>query len=153
MRFSQIFLSFCLLVSPFSSLLYSVPKSCFLLSLLLCPVFFIYSSPSPPLLFFHLFCLFTPLYFQHVHHRVPGPTNATSSPLPPAPAPAPAPNPEPSTHSWATAAGDGGRLSSDEGDAETPEDTDTPAFYCSDHHPQPLGVNIITTNAALREIS
>ncbi|XP_074482334.1 ataxin-7-like protein 1 isoform X1 [Sebastes fasciatus] len=71
--------------------------------------------------------------------RVPGSTTSTSSPLPPAPAPAPAPNPEPSPHSLVAAAGDGGRLSSDEGDAETPEDTDRPAFHYSNRHPQPLG--------------
>ncbi|XP_045928202.1 ataxin-7-like protein 1 isoform X1 [Micropterus dolomieu] len=71
--------------------------------------------------------------------RVPGSSSSTSSPLPSAPAPAPAPNPEPSPHSWVTAAGDGSRLSSDEGDAETQEDTDRPAFRYSSHHPQPLG--------------
>lgn len=51
-----------------------------------------------------------------------------------------------------TAAGDGSRLSSDEGDAETQEDTDRTAFRYSSHHPQPLGVNSLTTNAALRDI-
>ncbi|KAM7378178.1 hypothetical protein PAMA_013192 [Pampus argenteus] len=77
--------------------------------------------------------------------RVPG--SATSSPLPPAPAPATAlaPNPEPSPHSWVTAAGDGGRLSSDEGDAETPEDTHRPGIHYSSHHPQPLGFCVFTS--------
>ncbi|XP_036977533.1 ataxin-7-like protein 1 isoform X2 [Acanthopagrus latus] len=77
--------------------------------------------------------------------RVPGSTTSTSSPLPPAPAPAPAPNPEPSPHSWTTAAGDGGRLSSDEGDAETPEDADRPAFHCTNRHPQPLGCCVFSS--------
>ncbi|XP_070785469.1 ataxin-7-like protein 1 [Enoplosus armatus] len=78
---------------------------------------------------------------------VPGSTtsSSTSSPLPPAPAPAPAPNSQPSPHSWVTATGDGGRLSSDEGDAETPEDTDRPAFHCSNQHPQPLGFCVFSS--------
>lgn len=88
--------------------------------------------------------------FNPVHSRVPGSTTSTSSPLPLAPAPASAPNPEPSPHSWVAAAGDGGRLSSDEGDAETPEDADRPAFHCSNRHPQPLGVNTITTTLTAR---
>ncbi|XP_054480776.1 ataxin-7-like protein 1 isoform X1 [Anoplopoma fimbria] len=67
--------------------------------------------------------------------RVPGSTTCTSGPLPPAPAP----NPEPSPHSLGASAGDGGRLSSDEGDAETPEDTDRPAIHYSNSHPQPFG--------------
>ncbi|XP_029018619.1 ataxin-7-like protein 1 isoform X1 [Betta splendens] len=72
--------------------------------------------------------------------RVPGSsTTSTSSPLPPAPVPATAPHPETSPHSWLTAAGDGGQLSSDEADAETPEDSDRPAVHYSNHHPQPLG--------------
>ncbi|XP_062299328.1 ataxin-7-like protein 1 isoform X2 [Scomber scombrus] len=81
--------------------------------------------------------------------RVPGSTTSTSSPLPPAPAPTtaptPAPNPEPSPHSWVTAAGEGGRLSSDEGDAETAEDTDRPGFHYSSHHPQPLGFCVFSS--------
>ncbi|XP_059181838.1 ataxin-7-like protein 1 isoform X1 [Centropristis striata] len=77
--------------------------------------------------------------------RVPGSTTSTSSPLPPAPAPAPGPNPEPSPHSWTPAVGDGGRLSSDEGDAETPEDTDRPAFHYSNRHPQPLGFCVFSS--------
>ncbi|XP_044199453.1 ataxin-7-like protein 1 isoform X2 [Thunnus albacares] len=79
--------------------------------------------------------------------RVPGSTTSTSSPLTPAPAPAtaPAPNPEPSPHIWVTAAGDGGRLSSDEGDAETAEDTDRPGFHYSSHHPQPLGFCVFSS--------
>ncbi|XP_070848361.1 ataxin-7-like protein 1 isoform X2 [Chaetodon trifascialis] len=77
--------------------------------------------------------------------RAPGSTAGTSSPLPPAPAPAPAPNQEPSPLSWVTAAGDSGRLSSDEGDAETPEDSDRPAFHCSSYHPQPLGCCVFSS--------
>lgn len=50
-----------------------------------------------------------------------------------------------------TAAGEGGRLSSDDGDAETAEDTDRPGFHYSSHHPQPLGVNSMT-NVALAGI-
>ncbi|XP_040885969.1 ataxin-7-like protein 1 isoform X2 [Toxotes jaculatrix] len=78
--------------------------------------------------------------------RVPGgSTTSTSGPLPPAPVPGMAPNPELSPHSWVTAAGDGGQLSSDEGDAETPEDTDRPAFHYSSHHPQPLGFCVFSS--------
>lgn len=78
--------------------------------------------------------------------RVPGGSSAsTSAPLLPAAPPAPAPNPEPSPHSWVTTAGDSSRLSSDEGDAETPEDTDRPAFHCSNHHPQPLGFCVFSS--------
>ncbi|XP_044042297.1 ataxin-7-like protein 1 isoform X1 [Siniperca chuatsi] len=73
--------------------------------------------------------------------RAPGSNISTSSPLPLVPAP----NPEPSPHSWVTAAGDGSRLSSDEGDAETPEETDRPAFHYSNHHPQPLGFCIFNS--------
>lgn len=111
--------------------------------------------PLSPLFFWFLFLstflssyslLFTLMDFYYIHSRVPGSTTSTSSPLPPAPAAAP--NPEPSPHSWMTAAGDSGRLSSDEGDAETPEDTDRPGFHYSSHHPQPLGVNSMTTNVA-----
>nr|XP_043876504.1 ataxin-7-like protein 1 isoform X1 [Solea senegalensis]XP_043876505.1 ataxin-7-like protein 1 isoform X1 [Solea senegalensis] len=72
--------------------------------------------------------------------RVPGGyVNATSSSVPPAPAPAVAANPELSPLSWVTAVGDGSRVSSDEGEAETPDDTDRPAVLYSNHHPQPLG--------------
>lgn len=115
---------------------------------------FLFSSftpcpPAPPFLFPSTTLFPRIPYLQHVHHsRVPGSANSTSSPLPPAPAAAPAPYPEPSAHSWVTSAGDGGRLSSDEGDAETPEEAERPVFYCSDHHPQPLGVNTATVNAA-----
>ncbi|XP_026182534.1 ataxin-7-like protein 1 [Mastacembelus armatus] len=78
--------------------------------------------------------------------RVPGSsTTSTSSPLPPAPVPATAPNPESSPHSWVTAPGDCGHLSSDSGDAETPEDSDRPAFHCSNHHPQPLGFCVFSS--------
>lgn len=92
------------------------------------------------------------LFISHIStFRVPGLTNSTSSALPPAAAAlAPAPNPEPTSLSWVTAAGDGGRLSSDEGDAEPTEDNDAPACHYSDHHPQPAGVNIVTTKAATR---
>lgn len=87
--------------------------------------------------------------FYTSHSRVPGSsTNFTSSPLPPIPATAP--NPESSPHSWLTPAGDAGQLSSDEADAETPEDTERPAFHCTNHHPQPVGVN--TANAVLTDI-
>lgn len=79
-----------------------------------------------------------------VSSRVPGPTNSTISSAPPAPAPGPATNPEPSAHIWAAAAGELSRLSSDEGDAETAEDGDRPAFHFSNHHPQPLGVRFTT---------
>lgn len=114
------------------------------------------------ILFFDLFFFSSPyffkitlpslyIYFSHFHPRVPGLTSSTSSALPPvAAALAPAPNPEPTSLSWVTAAGDGGRLSSDEGDAEPMEDNDTPACHYSDHHPQPAGVNIVTTKAATR---
>ncbi|XP_042367499.1 ataxin-7-like protein 1 isoform X2 [Plectropomus leopardus] len=77
--------------------------------------------------------------------RVPGSSTSTSTPVPPAPAPAPAPHLELSPHSWVSAAGDGGRLSSDEGDAETPEDTDRPAFHYSNRHPQPLGFCVFSS--------
>ncbi|XP_077957974.1 ataxin-7-like protein 1 isoform X2 [Gasterosteus aculeatus] len=72
--------------------------------------------------------------------RVPASTS-----VPPAPAPAPPapPNPEPSPRG--SGAADGGRLSSDEGDGETPEDTARPAFYSSNHHPQPLGVCVFSS--------
>ncbi|XP_072233188.1 ataxin-7-like protein 1 isoform X1 [Leuresthes tenuis] len=67
-------------------------------------------------------------------------SSSTSTPSPHLPAaPAQGQNPEPTPHSWMTAAGDNGRLSSDDGDAETPDDTDTPALHYSTCHPQPLG--------------
>ncbi|XP_023273715.1 ataxin-7-like protein 1 [Seriola lalandi dorsalis] len=78
--------------------------------------------------------------------RVPGGSaTSTSSPLPPAPVPGLAPNAELSPHSWVTAGGDGGRLSSDEGDAETPEDPDRPAVHYSNHHPQPSGFCVFSS--------
>lgn len=78
--------------------------------------------------------------------RVPGSSSTSASgPLLPAAPPGLAPNPEPSPHTWVTTAGDGGRLSSDEGDAETPEDTDRPAFHYSNHHPQPLGFCVFSS--------
>ncbi|KAM9845602.1 ataxin-7-like protein 1 [Aulostomus maculatus] len=77
--------------------------------------------------------------------RVPGSATSTSSPLPPAPAPFPASasNSEPPIHPWV--AGDGGRLSSDEGDAEAAEDADRPAFHFSTQHPQPLGFCVFSS--------
>nr|XP_054595628.1 ataxin-7-like protein 1 isoform X1 [Nothobranchius furzeri] len=71
--------------------------------------------------------------------RVPSGSSSTSSssPLPPPAPAAPAPHPEPSPHSWVSAVGDGSRLSSDEGEAETPDDTDRPALHYSSHHPRP----------------
>ncbi|XP_069565337.1 ataxin-7-like protein 1 isoform X1 [Brachyistius frenatus] len=78
--------------------------------------------------------------------RVPGSSStSTSGPLLPAAPPAAAPNPEPSPHGWVATAGDGGRLSSDEGDAETPEDTDRPAFQYSNRHPQPVGFCVFSS--------
>lgn len=73
--------------------------------------------------------------------RVPASNTSTSASVAPPPtvSPTPAPNPESSPHSWVMAAGDGGHPSSDEGDAETLEDTDRPACHYSSHHPQPLG--------------
>ncbi|XP_034018898.1 ataxin-7-like protein 1 isoform X1 [Thalassophryne amazonica] len=82
---------------------------------------------------------------RHIQTRIPGLMTSTSSPLPPAPSPALALNPEPSLHSSVTVAGDGGRLSSDDGEAETPEDGDRPALHCSSHHPQPLGCCIFSS--------
>ncbi|CAB1417962.1 unnamed protein product [Pleuronectes platessa] len=81
----------------------------------------------------------------HIPRAPGGSTTYTSTPLPPAPVPAPAPNPEPSPLSWVATAGDGGRLSSDEGEAETPEDADRPAFHYSHHHPQPLGLCVFSS--------
>ncbi|MEQ2227610.1 hypothetical protein ILYODFUR_000133 [Ilyodon furcidens] len=74
--------------------------------------------------------------------RVPGSSSSisTSSPLPPAAPPAVVPVPEPSSYSWMNAPGDSSRLSSDEGDTETPDDTDRPSLHYSSHHPRPLGV-------------
>ncbi|XP_068587477.1 ataxin-7-like protein 1 isoform X2 [Cebidichthys violaceus] len=81
--------------------------------------------------------------------RVPSSTTSTSGPPPPAAAAAAASalaiNPEPSPHSSGAAAGDGGQLSSDEGDAETPEGTDRPAFHYSNRHPQPLGFCVFSS--------
>lgn len=114
-------LKYCLFVQIFGFVFISLP---FLL-----PIFF----PVKNVLVPHLVsCLFS---------RVPGATISTIGSVPPAPAPGLATNPEPSSNIWA---GDGSRLSSDEGDAETAEDGDRPPFHFSNHHPQPLGVNIIT---------
>ncbi|XP_047430548.1 ataxin-7-like protein 1 isoform X2 [Mugil cephalus] len=75
----------------------------------------------------------------HIPRVLGSSSTCTSSTLLQAAPPAQAPNPVPSPHSWATAAGDSSRLSSDEGDPETPEDTDRPALHYSSHHPQPSG--------------
>lgn len=77
--------------------------------------------------------------------RVPGSTTSTSSPLPPAPVPAQQANPEPSSLSWVTASADGGRLSSDEGDTETVEESERLAYHYSNHHPQPLGCCVFSS--------
>ncbi|XP_013869911.1 ataxin-7-like protein 1 [Austrofundulus limnaeus] len=79
--------------------------------------------------------------------RAPGGSSfaSTSSPLPPPVPPAPAPHPETSPHSWVTAAADSSRLSSDEGDAEAPDDAERPAFHFSSHHPRPLGVCVFSS--------
>ncbi|XP_043964477.1 ataxin-7-like protein 1 isoform X1 [Gambusia affinis] len=74
--------------------------------------------------------------------RVPG---GASSPLPPAAPPAVTPVPEPSPGGWANAAGDSGRLSSDEGDAETPDDADRPSLHYSSHHPRPSGFCVFSS--------
>ncbi|XP_076009309.1 ataxin-7-like protein 1 isoform X2 [Genypterus blacodes] len=70
-------------------------------------------------------------------------SNAAAAPpvaLPTAPNPT-NPNPASSPRSW----GDDGRLSSDEGDAETPEDTHRPACHFSSRHPQPLGCCVFSS--------
>ncbi|XP_030576269.1 ataxin-7-like protein 1 isoform X2 [Archocentrus centrarchus] len=78
--------------------------------------------------------------------RVPGGSStSTSGLLLPAASPVQAPNPEPALHSWVAAAGESSRLSSDEGDAENPEDADRPAIHYSNHHPQPLGVCVFSS--------
>ncbi|XP_054655970.1 ataxin-7-like protein 1 isoform X2 [Dunckerocampus dactyliophorus] len=79
--------------------------------------------------------------------RVPGISASTPQPQTPAPLPAPASNPDPPPHPWtATAGGDCGRLSSDEAEAETPEDADKPpAFHFSNVHPQPSGFCIFSS--------
>lgn len=121
-----------------------IPKLCF--SLFFCislhcplhPFSYPIHSPLPPLPRLHIsLSLHLPLHgCPPLTCRVPASTS-----VPPAPAPAPPapPNPEPSPRG--SGAADGGRLSSDEGDGETPEDTARPAFYSSNHHPQPLGVS------------
>uniref|UniRef100_A0A3B5MK16 Ataxin 7-like 1 n=1 Tax=Xiphophorus couchianus TaxID=32473 RepID=A0A3B5MK16_9TELE len=70
---------------------------------------------------------------------------SASSPLPPAAPPAVVPVPEPSPSGWANAAGDSGRLSSDEGDAETPDDADRPPLLYSSHHPRPSGFCVFSS--------
>ncbi|XP_061570419.1 ataxin-7-like protein 1 isoform X2 [Cololabis saira] len=72
-------------------------------------------------------------------------STSTSSSLLPATPPALPASSEPSPHNWTAAAGDGSRLSSDDGDAETPEDTDRPALHFSSHHPQPLGFCVFSS--------
>ncbi|KAM8908938.1 ataxin-7-like protein 1 isoform 2-T2 [Spinachia spinachia] len=76
--------------------------------------------------------------------RVPA---STSGPLASAPAPPAVPNLEPSARGSGAVAGsgDGSRLSSDEGDAETPKDTARPDFHSSNRHPQPLGVCLFSS--------
>ncbi|CAL9683086.1 unnamed protein product [Knipowitschia caucasica] len=70
--------------------------------------------------------------------RAPGSTASTASAsaaiLPSAPNPEPPPS-----------AADVGRLSSDEGDAEPPEEADRAAIHFSKHHPQPLGLCIFNS--------
>ncbi|XP_072310982.1 ataxin-7-like protein 1 isoform X2 [Eucyclogobius newberryi] len=77
--------------------------------------------------------------------RATGPTASTSTPLPPAPSLPSAPNPEPPPSGWSSAAGDGGRLFSDEGDAESPAETDRAAIHFSNRHPQPLGLCVFNS--------
>ncbi|XP_061922568.1 ataxin-7-like protein 1 isoform X1 [Entelurus aequoreus] len=79
--------------------------------------------------------------------RVPGIAASTPQPQTTASFPAPASNPEPPPHSCpATAGGDGGRLSSDEAEAETPEDADRPPdFHFSNVHPKPSGFCIFSS--------
>lgn len=78
--------------------------------------------------------------------RAPGSTASMSTPLPPAAAPTSATNPAPAPQSWiTTTAGDGGRLSSDDGDTEAPDDTDRAALHFSSRHPQPLGLCIFSS--------
>ncbi|XP_057710937.1 ataxin-7-like protein 1 isoform X2 [Corythoichthys intestinalis] len=77
---------------------------------------------------------------------VPGIPTAAPQPPPPPPAPNSASNPEPSPHPWTTtSSGDGERLSSDEGDAQTPEDAHRPAFHFSNVHPRPSGFCIFSS--------
>ncbi|XP_061662658.1 ataxin-7-like protein 1 [Syngnathoides biaculeatus] len=84
--------------------------------------------------------------------RVPGITTSAPQLPPPAPFPVPGPfsvpasDPEHSPQPWtATGGGDGERLSSDEGDAHTPEDAHAPVFHFSKVHPQPSGFCIFSS--------
>ncbi|XP_061617466.1 ataxin-7-like protein 1 [Phyllopteryx taeniolatus] len=84
--------------------------------------------------------------------RVPGITTSAPQLPPPAPFavpgpfPVPASNPEHSPQPWTTTAGgDGERLSSDDGDAQTPEDAHPPIFHFSKVHPQPSGFCIFSS--------
>ncbi|XP_038128218.1 ataxin-7-like protein 1 [Cyprinodon tularosa] len=70
---------------------------------------------------------------------------SSSSPLPPAVPPAVVPVADPSSNSWGNAAGDSSRLSSDEGDPESPDDTDRPLLHYSSHHPRPLGLCVFSS--------
>lgn len=54
-----------------------------------------------------------------------------SAPAPPPPEPAPG---------WQRCSGDA-RLSSDEGEADLPEETEKPLYHYSPHHPQPMSVS------------
>ncbi|KAM9327333.1 ataxin-7-like protein 1 isoform 1-T1 [Pholidichthys leucotaenia] len=81
---------------------------------------------------------------SHIPRVLGGSSTSTSSPQLPAASPAQALNPEPSPHNWVTA-GDSSRLSSDEGDAESPEDSDRPAVHYCSHHPQPLAFCIFNS--------
>ncbi|KAK7913607.1 hypothetical protein WMY93_013818 [Mugilogobius chulae] len=77
--------------------------------------------------------------------RAPGPTASSSAPPPAAPTSHAAPTPELPPSSWTSVAGDASRLSSDEGEAESPEDTDRAAVSFSNHHPQPLGLCVFNS--------
>ncbi|XP_067247515.1 ataxin-7-like protein 1 isoform X1 [Chanodichthys erythropterus] len=68
---------------------------------------------------------------SHLHSRVSGSVGAVllgSAPAPPPPEPAPG---------WQRCSGDA-RLSSDEGEADLPEETEKPLYHYSPHHPQPM---------------
>lgn len=79
-------------------------------------------------------------YNHYFFSSVPGLSSSSSSAAPPTAAPPLATNPEPSSLDWATVAGDGAQLSSDDGDSEPTEDNDAAACHYSDRHPQPAGV-------------
>ncbi|XP_077357672.1 ataxin-7-like protein 1 isoform X3 [Festucalex cinctus] len=78
--------------------------------------------------------------------RAPAVATSMSQPPPPAPFPIPSSNPQLSPQPWtATAREDGERLSSDEGNAQTPEDAHGPGFHFSNNHPQPSGFCIFSS--------